>query len=74
MATFPQIHTYTDHIPLNLFLDPGTKVGHDSYPIGMDIPDDMGCNVIHWATLRKGPDKEFEIMIHAFMSQISSIK
>jgi hypothetical protein len=54
--------------------DPGTTVGLDSYPIGMDVPDDKGCNAIHLATLRKGPDKEFEAMIHAFMSQISSIK
>jgi hypothetical protein len=57
-----------------LLLDPGTKVGHEKYPAGMDIPDDKGCNVIHLAVLGKGSDEGFEAMIQAFVSQMGSIE
>ena len=59
---------------LHNYIDPGTKVGHEQYPIGVDIPDDKGCNVIHLAVLRKGHDEAFETMIKAFLLQMSSIK
>ena len=55
-------------------LDPGTKVGHEVYPLGMERPDDRGCNVIHLAVLKKGSDRDFATMIQAFLSQMCSIR
>ena len=74
LTSFKMLVTLYSVYITSITIDPGTKVGHEQYPIGVDIPDDKGCNVIHLAVLRKGHDEAFETMIKAFLLQMSSIK